>query len=121
MRTPAPVRLGPLLRKPLAVAILVLPLVLAAQAASAAPALSGPSTARVAHAATFSGSGFAPNSAVSISVAASAGGEAHFSAVAAADGRLSYNLIPTVAGMYTLKVLDTSGKVLATAHVRTTP
>ena len=121
MRTHPSVRVVHALRKPLAVAIAVLPLIMGNQSANAAPAFSGPSTARVAQAANFSGSGFAPNSAISISVAAATAGEAHFSAVAAADGKLSYSLTPTVPGMYTLKVLDTSGKVLVTAHVHATP
>lgn len=121
MRTHPSVRVVRALRKPLMVVIAVLPLIMGAQGANAAPALSGPSTARVAQAATFNGSGFAPNGAVSISVAASTAGEAHFSAVATADGKLSYSLTPSVLGMYTLKVLDPSGKVLATTHVHATP
>lgn len=121
MRMPRSVRLIHALRRPLAVAITVLPLLADAQSASAAPSFSGPSTARVAQVSTFNGSGYALNGAVSISVTAPSAAEAHYSSVAGADGTLSYSLTPSAPGMYTLKVLDTSGKVLASLNVYAAP
>lgn len=86
-----------------------------------APTLSGPSTARVATVAKFSGSGFAPNKALSVSVTAPDKREAHFGAVTSADGSLTYPLLPSAPGPYLLRVLDTSGKVLTTLTVHVAP
>ena len=104
---------------PLLAVIAALPLVAGAQ--SATPSLAGPSTARVAQTSTFSGSGFAPNSAVSIAVTAPNATEAHYSAVAGSEGMLSYSLTPSAPGQYTLKVLDTSGRVLVSLNVQAVP
>lgn len=100
-------------------ALMAAPLTSGAQANK--PSFAGPSTARAAQAATFNGSGFAPNSAVSVSVTAAGGAEAHFGAVVRADGSLSHTLVPSVAGPHTLKVLDSSGKVLVTTFFHATP
>ena len=99
--------------------VLALPLVAIAQASKIS--LSGPSTARVAQQVTLNGSGFVPNSAVSVSVTTPDAVEAHYGAVARAEGSLSYTLLPATPGRYLIKVLDTSGKVLATVNLFATP
>ena len=103
-----------LLLKPLAAALVALPLLASAQPSK--PTLSGPSVVSSAKQVEFSGRGFAPNSAVSVSIARAGGAEAHFSAVVGADGSLSYKPTVGAAGPHVLKVLDSSGKVLATAN-----
>ena len=99
--------------------VLALPLVATGQASKVS--LSGPSTARVAQQVTLNGSGFAPNSALSVSVTTPDAVEAHYGAVARAEGSLSYTLLPATPGRYLIKVLDSSGKVLATVNLFATP
>lgn len=81
--------------------------------AHGAPALSGPSMVQSAQPVVLSGSGFAANSAVSISVTNPGGTEAHYSAVTGTDGRISYTVVPSALGMYTVKVLSSSGATLS--------
>lgn len=90
-------------------------LLMAAVATAATPYFSGPSIAKLAAGATFSGKGFAPNAAVTVMVRAPNGAEAGFSAVAAADGSFTYKYMPTIAGVYAITVTDSSGKALAKA------
>ena len=108
------------LRRPLTVALTAL-LLAAGAPVQAGPAISGPSTARVAQNTVFSGAGFAPNTPLTVAVAAPGQVNAHFSAVAGADGNLSYTLIPHTAGRYSLKVIDGSGKVLTSTSVHAIP
>ena len=114
MPTVSPVRLVNAALKPVVLGLLCLPLLGAAQANK--PALSGPSMVQSAKTVEFSGSGFAPNSAVSVSIARAGGAEAHYSAVVGADGKLSYKTAAAAAGPHVLKVLDSSGKTLATVN-----
>ncbi|NRF67656.1 hypothetical protein HLB44_11735 [Aquincola sp. S2] len=107
-------------RKPLSAAFTALILV-AASSIQAAPALSGPSTSRVAQATPFTGSGFAPNSALSVAVIAPGAPEAHYSTVADAQGTVRYTLYPAVPGAHTLRVLNSAGKVLISVNVHATP
>lgn len=79
----------------------------------AAPALSGPSVVSLAQPVKFSGSGFSPNSAVTFAVRAPDGAEAHFSALVGADGSLSYSLVASQQGRYSLRVLNTAGAALS--------
>lgn len=81
--------------------------------AHGAPSLSGPSMVKSAQQVVLSGSGFAANSAVSISVTNPSGVEAHYSAVTGADGKISYTLVPSAPGVYTVKVLSSGGATLS--------
>ena len=81
--------------------------------AQGAPSFSGPSMVKAAQQVVLSGSGFAANSAVSISVTNPSGNEAHYSAVTGADGRISYTLVPSAPGVYTVKVLSSGGATLS--------
>jgi hypothetical protein len=90
-------------------------LLLCAAAFAAQPFFSGPSVAKIATEATFSGSGFTPNAAVTVMVKAPSGQASGYSAVVAADGSFSYRITPQSGGAYTLTVTDSSGKALASA------
>lgn len=94
---------------------LALPITVGAQFYT--PVLSGPSTARIAETATFTGSWFAPNISLTIAVVAPNGTEAHFVVMTSPEGSMSHALTPTLAGKYTLKVLDSAGAVLTQADV----
>ena len=96
---------------PMAAALTSAIVPIAAQATGAS--IAGPSVVRPAEVAVFSGRGFAANAAVSISITTAAGAESVFSAVAGADGTLSYQLSPRAHGLHVLRVLDSSGQELA--------
>lgn len=81
--------------------------------AHGAPALSGPSMVKASQQVVLNGTGFAVNSAVSISVTNPSGNEAHFSAVTGPDGRISYTVVPSAPGLYTVKVLSSGGVALS--------
>ena len=114
MSTVSFVQLANAFLKPVVLGLVCLPLVVAAQANK--PTFSGPSVVQSSKPADFSGSGFAPNSAVSVSIARAGGAEAHYGAVVGADGKLIYKATPTAAGPHVLKVLDSAGKALATVN-----
>lgn len=97
----------------------LLPVMVSAQTRkvdAATPSLAGPSLVMASKGAVFTGRGFAPNSAVSISLRSPAGVESHFSAVVAADGSISYRIDSKPVGTYSLKVLDTGGRVISTSN-----
>lgn len=77
---------------------------------------SGPSVARVGAQQVFAGK-FKPNLPVTIMVRSPSGQESGFSAVTDSDGRLRYPITPDRAGVYTLKVVDSSGKQLVQAQL----
>lgn len=81
--------------------------------AHGAPSLAGPSMVPASQAVVLNGSGFAANSAVSISVKSPSGTEAHYSAVIGPDGRISYTVQPYAPGTYTVKVLSSGGAPLS--------
>lgn len=82
---------------------------------------SGPSMAKPAVGAKFSGKGFAPNAALTVVVKQPDGSAAGYSAVAAADGSFAYTLVPVQKGAYTLTVTDSGGRALASAVVAVQP
>ncbi len=82
--------------------------------AQSGPSIAGPSVVRTAEMVVFTGRGFAADSPLSFAVVAPGGAESVYGAVASAQGTVSYQVSPRVAGAHTLKVLDTSGQVLAT-------
>lgn len=108
---PGLVRRAPGLSKSLCVGLILL----AASSAYAA-SFAGPSVMRLNESAEFNGGGFAANSAVSISVTAPGGAEAHFSTVVGANGKLVYQVAAKTPGVHTVKVLNSSGRTLATAR-----
>lgn len=81
---------------------------------------SGPSMVRLQQAATFKGKGFAPNQAFNVAQESPAGTSVA-GVVSAADGALSYTLVPVVAGAYTLRVTDNAGQTLAKATLAVLP
>lgn len=100
----------------MAVAVIAAITPIGAMAQATAASIGGPSLVRTAQAATFTGQGFAANSALSISILAPGGSESVYGAVAGADGTLNYQISPRTVGVHQLRVLDSSGKVLAHAN-----
>jgi hypothetical protein len=98
--------------RPLILTLAVLPLLASAQ--KVISSFSGPSLVAKAKGAEFTGRGFVPNAAVSISIRSPDGSEAHYSAVVAADGQLLYRVLPKSVGNHIVTVLDSSGKALST-------
>ena len=84
-------------------------------AVAAQPFFSGPSVTKVAAETSFSGKGFVPNSSVTVMVKDPKGQASGYSGVVAADGSLSYRIVPQNSGAYTLTVTDSSGKALVSA------
>ncbi len=97
--------------RPLVLTLAVLPFLASAQ--KVISSFSGPSLVTTAKGAEFTGRGFVPNAAVSISIRPPDGSEAHYSAVVAADGLLIYRVLPKSVGTHTVTVLDSSGKALS--------
>lgn len=110
MQKPFLAHLGLSVLRPLCAVALFLPLMSVAQQAPVS--LAGPSSVRIPSKAVFHGAGLAPNSAVSVAVLLPNGVESHYSAVVDAEGKLTYSLAPASAGMHTLKVLDSGGRVI---------
>ncbi len=105
---------------PLLVALALGATAVGAQAQKLSPvaaSLAGPSVVKSSTAAVYSGTGFAPNAALSTAVKAPGGIESHYSAVAGADGKLSYRLQPGTSGVYTITVLDSGGLALSSTRV----
>lgn len=96
-------------------------LILAAAAMAASPYFSGPSVAKPAAATKFDGKGFAPNSAVTVVVTSPSGATTSVGAVTGADGALSYTLVPSQTGAYSITVADSGGRALAKAVVAVLP
>jgi hypothetical protein len=94
---------------------------LALGAWAATPHFSGPSVGKPAVASKFDGKGFQPNAAVTVVVSAPGGGSTSISAVTSPEGGLSYTLMPSQAGAYTVSVTDSGGKTLAKAVVAVLP
>lgn len=88
-----------------------------ASSAWAAPSLSGPSVAGARTPAVFSGSRFAPNTAVTIAIRSPSGAEAHYGAMVDAQGRLEYRFVPREAGLHSLRVLDSGGRQLSATNL----
>lgn len=108
-------------RTVLSVAVGLTGCTLAASAWADRPSFSGPSMTRPSSPTAFSGQGFVPNSAVTVMVKSPSGAAAGYGAVTAANGSLSYTLVPTQQGAYTVSVTNSSGQVLATAVVAVLP
>jgi hypothetical protein len=82
---------------------------------------SGPSLTKLSEPTKFSGNGFAPNAAVTVTINAPGGSAAGYSAVTDPNGAFSYTLVPTVEGVYTVAVADSGGRALASALVSARP
>ncbi|MCV2353191.1 hypothetical protein LNV09_03350 [Paucibacter sp. B2R-40] len=105
--------------KSFAIGLTLFPLLAAAQAQKAAaptPSLAGPSLVESSRGALFTGNGYKPNSAVSVSLRSPSGVESHVSTVVAADGSISYRVDSPLPGTYGLKVLDSGGKALSSTE-----
>lgn len=94
---------------------------LMATASAETPHFSGPSMTRPAAPTVFAGKGFAASAAVTVMVKAPSGGAAGFSAVTTPDGALSYTLVPTEQGAYTITITSSGGQTLAKAVVAVLP
>jgi hypothetical protein len=75
--------------------------------------ISGPSVARAGSTVTLSAKSLPANAAVSLAVTQPSGREAHYSAVAGADGTLSVTIKSGEAGAYRVRVLDSGGRELS--------
>lgn len=91
----------------------VLAAVLGATGAAHAASLSGPSLAPAAQEATFTGTGYAPNGMVAVVVLRPDGLQSRSDLLVAANGSLSYRMVPSMAGVHRITVLDRSGQTLA--------
>lgn len=91
-------------------------LLMVVASATYAASFAGPSVMRLNQSAEFNGGGFAANSAVSISVTAPGGAEAHFSTVVGANGKLVYQVAAKSPGVHIVKVLSSAGRTLATTR-----
>jgi hypothetical protein len=113
MKTGSFARLANAIVKPVVAVALSLPLLAAAQAG---PSFAGPSVTKVSDTAVFCGSGYPATAAVSITVTLPGGAEATYGAVAGPDGKLSYSVAASTAGVYVVKVLSSSGSTLSTVN-----
>lgn len=82
---------------------------------------SGPSVVRANAMATFEGGNFKANLPVTVVVSAPNGTESSYGAVAGADGKLSFSLMPVVKGNYRLSVNGSDGKPLVGATLIANP
>jgi hypothetical protein len=90
---------------------------LAAPGASANQAhLAGPSVLHISSAASFKGGNFAPGTAVTVVVRQPNGAESAHSLMVDSSGKIAYTMTPKAEGLYTIRVTDSGGRVLATAH-----
>lgn len=87
----------------------------AASALAADPWLAGPSTVTPSEKGVFAGGNFTPGAIVTVTVADSLGNEYAQPVMIAADGKLTYELTPSVEGLYTLRITGADGKPLAKA------
>ncbi len=110
--------LGRRTREAVALTLVCLPLLSAAQvtAKAAAPSLAGPSLVQASKGAVFEGRGYKPNTSVSIALVAPNGVETQLTVMVNGEGNVSYRLPGGAAGQYKLSVLDSSGKALASTN-----
>ena len=83
--------------------------------------LAGPSVLHVSSAASFSGGNFAPGTAVTVVVRQPNGAESGISVMVDSRGKIAYTMTPSVQGLYTIRVTDSGGRVLAKAHFNAHP
>lgn len=88
---------------------------------AAAPVISGPSLTTSAAPAAFVGTGFAANTSVTLTIKAPSGNSSAYSAVTNDSGEVSYTLVPTERGAYTITVSDSGGRSLTSATVAALP
>lgn len=100
-----------LLSVSLAISTLATPVVWAAN-----PYLSGPSSAAASQTIVLSGGNYPPNSALTVKVSDSAGNEYSASIMSTADGTVRYEVVPSVEGMYSVKIFDSQQKVMSSAN-----
>lgn len=82
---------------------------------------SGPSVTKLTQPTTFSGKGFAPNSALTVMIQAPSGSTQGYSAIASTDGSFNYTVTFSFQGPYQITVADSGGKTLAAASVAVLP
>lgn len=75
--------------------------------------VSGPSVARAGNTVTLNARALPGGAAVTLAVTTPGGREAHYSAVAGADGTLAVPVKAGAAGIYEVRVLDSGGRTLA--------
>lgn len=90
---------------------------LAGATSVAAASLAGPSIGKRAETTKLVGQGFAPRSALSVSVVAPDGSEAHYSTLSNASGAMTYRLRPSMSGPHRITVLDSGGRALSSTVV----
>ena len=80
--------------------------------AQAGVSFAGPTVGRPAEVAVFTGRGFPPNIAVSVSITAPGDSAAVYGATVDARGVLRWQMTPTQPGLHKIQVLTTSGKLI---------
>jgi len=105
-------------REAVALSLVCLPLLCAAQVIAKAPvpSMAGPSLVQASKGAMFEGRGYKPNTSVSIALQSPNGVETQVAVMVSAEGTVSYRLPGGAAGQYKLSVLDSSGKALASTN-----
>ena len=76
----------------------------------------GPSVLQISSSASFKGGNFAPGTAVTVVVRQPNGAESAHGLMVDSAGKISYTVIPKAAGLYTIRVTDSGGRVLAKAQ-----
>ena len=76
----------------------------------------GPSVLHISSSASFKGGNFAPGTAVTVVVRQPNGAESAHSLMVDSGGKIAYTVTPKVEGLYTIRVTDSGGRVLAKAQ-----
>ena len=74
---------------------------------------SGPSVLQIASSTSFKGGNFAPGTAVTVVVRQPNGAESAHGVMVDSAGKIAYTVVPKVQGLYTIRVTDSGGRVLA--------
>ena len=95
---------------------------LVAPSAGANPAhFAGPSVLQISSSASFRGGNFAPGTAVTVVVRQPNGAESAHGLMVDSAGKITYTMAPKVQGLYTIRVTDSGGRVLAKAQFNAHP
>ena len=78
--------------------------------------LAGPSMLQASSAARFNGGNFPPGTAVTVVVRQPNGAESASNLMVDSGGKIAYTMTPRVEGLYTIRVTDSGGRVLAKTH-----
>ena len=81
----------------------------------------GPSVLQISKSGSFKGGNFAPGTAVTVVVRQPSGSESAHGVMVDSAGKLAYTVVPKVQGLYTIRVTDSGGRVLAKTQFNAHP